>query len=85
MVAAVAAVALLLAAWWLRARWTPAGATILILGGGTVAAASVLAIAFPPTFQTASWGPWLAATGGAVAAAGAFAGTVGDRRPVQGV
>ena len=59
------------------------GATIAIVGGTAVAAASALAIAFPPTFQVASWGPWVAVVGGTIAAAG------GDRErsswePVRG-
>lgn len=85
MVAAVAAVALLAVAWWLRAREARGRATILILGGMAVAAASVLAIAFPPTFQAASWGPWLGAVGGVTAVAGAVASAPRERRPGQGV
>ena len=83
MVAAVAAIALLPAAWWFRVHGTRAGATLVIVGGTTVAAASGLAIAFPPTFQIASWGPWLAAVGGAIAVA--VASTVVGPRPRQGV
>lgn len=85
MVAAVAAVVLLPAAWWLRTRWSRTGATIAIVGGTAVASGSALAIAFPPTFQEASWGPWLAAVGGAVSLAGAIVSAIMERRPRQGV
>lgn len=85
MIAALAAVALLVVAWWFRARGTRTLATLVIVGGAAVASGSVLAIAFPPTFQEASWGPWLGAVGGAVAAVGAIAGLAGERRPRQGV
>ncbi|MCD6021300.1 MAG: hypothetical protein K0R20_1010 [Actinomycetia bacterium] len=85
MIAAVAAVALLAVAWWFRARGTRALATLVIVGGAVVASSSALAIAFPPTFQEASWGPWLGAVGGAIAAAGAIASLTGERRPRQGV
>jgi hypothetical protein len=57
----------------------------MIVGGTAIALASTLAIAFPPTFQAASWGPWVAATGGIVAAAGAIANMVAEPRPGQGV
>jgi hypothetical protein len=83
MVAAVAAVALFGVAWWFRARGT--GATLVIVGGAAVASGSALAIAFPPTFQEASWGPWLGAVGGAVAVAGAVWSIARERRPGQGV
>ena len=85
MVAAVAAVALLPATWWFRARGSRSGAALVILGGVAVVAAAALAIAFPPTFQAASWGPWIAALGGAIAVAGAIASRVVERRPGQGV
>ena len=55
------------------------------MGGTAVAAASALAIAFPPTFQVASWGPWVAALGGVIAAAGGIANIVVGARPGQGV
>jgi hypothetical protein len=65
-IAAVAAVVLLSLAWWSRRRSD--AATILV---GPVAAvvvvAAALAIAFPPTFQTASWGPWVTAMGAVIA------------------
>jgi len=85
MVAAVATIVLLLAAWWFRARGSRPGAVLVILGGTAVASASALAIAFPPTFQAASWGPWVAAIGGTIAVAGAIANTLTERRPRQGV
>ena len=85
MAAAVAAALLLPAVWWFRARGAPAGATLAILGGTTVVVASVLAIAFPPTFQVASWGPWVAAIGGGIALAGGIASAFIGVRPRQGV
>jgi hypothetical protein len=85
MVAALAAAFLLPAAWWFRARGTRTGAALVILGGTTVAVASVLAIAFPPTFQVASWGPWVAATGGSIAVGGAIAAGIIEARPGKGV
>jgi hypothetical protein len=85
MVAAVAAVALFPAAWWFRAHPGRRGAILVILGGATIALASALAIAFPPTFQAASWSPWVAAIGGTIAAAGAVANIVVEPRPRQGV
>jgi hypothetical protein len=84
MIAALAAVALLVALWF-RARGTRTLATLVIVGGAAVALGSALAVAFPPTFQEASWGPWLGAVGGAVAAAGAIASLLVGRRPGQGV
>jgi hypothetical protein len=85
MVAAVAAAALLPAAWRFRTHPARTGAILVILGGTTIASASALAIAFPPTFQAASWGPWAAAIGGAIAVAGAVANVVAEPRPRQGV
>ncbi len=85
MIAALAAVALLVLAWWYRARGTRTLATLVIVGGAAVASGSTLAIAFPPTFQEASWGPWLGAIGGVVAATGAIARLARERRPRQGV
>jgi hypothetical protein len=85
MVAAVAATALLPAAWWFRTHPARAGAILMILGGTAIALASALSIVFPPTFQAASWGPWVAAMGGIVAAAGAIANIVAEPRPGQGV
>jgi hypothetical protein len=84
-ITAVATVALLLVAWWYRARGTRTLATLVIVGGAAVASGSALAIAFPPTFQEASWGPWLGAVGGVVAGAGAIASISAERRPGQGV
>jgi hypothetical protein len=85
MIAALASVALLVVAWWFRARGTRALAILVIILGAAVTAGSALAIAFPPTFQEASWGPWLGALGGAVAAVGAIASISAERRPGQGV
>ena len=85
MLAALAAVALLVLAWWYRARGTRTLATLVIVGSAAVASGSALAIAFPPTFQEASWGPWLGAVGGVVAASGAIASISAERRPRQGV
>jgi hypothetical protein len=85
MITALATVALLLVAWWYRARGTRTLATLVIVGGAAVASGSALAIAFPPTFQEASWGPWLGALGGVVAGAGAIASISAERRPGQGV
>jgi hypothetical protein len=85
MVAAVAAALLVPAVWWFRTYGTRSGATLVICGGTAIAVASVLAIAFPPTFQVASWGPWVAAVGGTIAVAGGIANTVIGARPRQGV
>jgi len=85
MVAAVAATAVLPFAWWFRIHLARAGAILVILGGTAIAVASALAIAFPPTFQSASWGPWVAAIGGMTAAAGAVATIALERHPRQGV
>lgn len=85
MVAAVAAIALLPLAWWFRTRGSRSGGTLVALAGLLVLAAAALAIAFPPTFQVASWGPWLAAAGGAISAAGVFVSGMMERHPRQGV
>jgi hypothetical protein len=85
MVAAVAVALLLAAVWWFRARGARSGAMLVILCGTTTTIASALAIAFPPTFQVASWGPWVAATGGVIAVGGAIANTISGARPRQGV
>ena len=85
MVAAVAATVLLPAAWWFRTHPSRAGATLMAVGGTVIAVAAALAIAFPPTFQAASWGPWVAAIGGVIAVVGAVANLVAEPRPRQGV
>ncbi len=85
MVAAVAAALLLPAVWWFLARGARTGATLVILCGTTITIASALAIAFPPTFQVASWGPWAAAAGGAIAVAGGIVNVAIGARPGQGV
>jgi hypothetical protein len=58
---------------------------LVALVGLVVVSASTLAIAFPPTFQVASWGPWLGAAGGAISVAGAIVSGMMERRPRQGV
>jgi hypothetical protein len=85
MVAALAAIVLLPLAWSFRTRGSPSGGTLVVLVGLVVVSASALAIAFPPTFQVASWGPWLAAAGGAISVAGAIVSGRMQRRPGQGV
>jgi hypothetical protein len=85
MVAAVAATILLPLAWWFRTRGSRSSGTLVALGGLVVVSASALAIAFPPTFQVASWGPWLGAAGGAISVAGAIVSGMMERRPRQGV
>ncbi len=83
--AAVAAVILLPAVWWIHRHEARSGAMVALVGGAAVTAASVLAIAFPPTFQVASWGPWVAAVGGTIAAAGGIANILMEARSGQGV
>lgn len=85
MLAALASVALLAAAWWLRRSVPSHGSIAVGLLGSVVVVASGLAIVFPPTFQRASWAPWLAVMGGALAIVGAIGVALGGRRPVQGV
>jgi hypothetical protein len=85
MVAAVAAVLVIPGAWWLRNRGLRSVALTVTLLGATIAVASVLAIAFPPTFQAASWGPWVAAAGGSVTAASGISNLIAERHPTQGV
>jgi hypothetical protein len=85
MVAAAAAVILLAAAWWFRSLGTRRAATTVVIAGGLVATASALAIAMPPTFQAASWGPWLGVAGGAISAVGTLVVVVREPRPGQGV
>ncbi len=85
MIAAVAAIVLLPVSWWFRVHGSLSGAVLVILGGTAVVSASALAIAFPPTFQAASWGPWVAAIGGTTAVVGGIAKTFMERYPRQGV
>jgi hypothetical protein len=80
-VAAVAAVGLVAAAWWFRTHGTTAGAKLVLLASVCVVSGSALAIALPPTFQAASWGPWVAAIGGGIALVGAIANLLRERRP----
>jgi hypothetical protein len=85
MIAAIAAI-LLIPAWWrLRGRGRRSDAVAVTVLGGVVAAASILAIVFPPTFQAASWGPWAALGGAAVAATGGIVGLITEPHPGQGV
>jgi hypothetical protein len=83
-IAAVGAVILLAVAW--RSRRGSDLATALV---GPVAAvvlvAAALAIAFPPTFQTASWGPWVTGAGGAIAAVGGLRSVRSRGGRTQGV
>jgi hypothetical protein len=83
-VAAVSAVALFAAAWWFRIHATRAGATLVLIASVGVTAGSTMAIAYPPTFQAASWGPWVGVTGGVVALVGAITSLLRERRPPQG-
>jgi hypothetical protein len=84
MVAAVAAIVMAVAVWRLAAGRDGA-AWVVIVSGAVVGIGSVLAIAFPPTFQAASWGAWLSVASGAIAATAGVA-IVGPRRdPSQGV
>ena len=85
MVAAVASLALLAAGLWFRSSGSDVARALVAVGGLLVVAASVLAIVFPPTFQVASWGPWVAALGGAIAAGAAIASGAAERAPSQGV
>ena len=82
-VAAMASVALVPVAW----RWARrSSGRPLVLGLGlVVVAASGLAILLPPTFQAASWGPWVTAAGGAVAAAGIWLPPTPAAAPTAGV
>jgi hypothetical protein len=83
--AALASLVLIAVAWWFRSSGSPVARTLVIVTGLLVAVASALAIAFPPIFQVASWGPWVAAAGGAIAAGSAIASREPERRPTQGV
>ena len=84
-IAALGSLVLLVVAWWFRANGSRAARTLVIVTGLLVVVASALAIAFPPIFQVASWGPWVAAGGGAIAAGAAIASRAAERRPTQGV
>ena len=85
MVAGVAAVVLLISAWWFRARGSRMAAIVVLLAGSAVAAGSALAIVFPPTFQAASWGPWVGIVGGTLAVLASIASGLRERHPRQGV
>ena len=85
MAAAVSAVVLAVAVWRLAVGNGRRAAWPVIVAGTIVAVASVLAIAFPPTFQAASWGPWIGVVGGSTATAAGFATLALRRDPPQGV
>jgi hypothetical protein len=85
MVAAIAAVLLLPAVWAFRRHGDRAMAVLAIALGAGVIAAAALAIAFPPTFQAASWGPWTAISGGVFTVVGGLVDIVAERHPTQGV
>lgn len=85
MVAAVAALLSVPAAWWLRSRGDRGAEVVVGAFGVVVLGASVLAILFPPTFQAASWGPWVAAGGGALAVGSVVGNLIPERHPMQGV
>jgi hypothetical protein len=84
-IAALGALVLVVVAWWFRASGSRAARTLVIVTGLLVVVSSALAIAFPPIFQVASWAPWAAAGGGAIAAGAAIASSARERRPTQGV
>jgi hypothetical protein len=84
MIAAIAAVALLAMAWWSRRR-DPSGRVLVGALGAVVLLASVLAIVFPPTFQAASWGPWVTVAGALIAMASALRPFVSGSGRTQGV
>jgi hypothetical protein len=81
----MAAIVLLISAWWFRTRGTRTAAIVVGLAGCAVAAGSALAIAFPPTFQAASWAPWVGIVGGTLAVLGTIASGLRERHPGQGV
>jgi len=83
-IAAVAAVVLLSVAWRSRRR---SDAAIFFVGpvAAVVVVAAALAIFFPPTFQTASWGPWVTAAGGAIAGVASLRVAGSGRGRTQGV
>jgi hypothetical protein len=82
-VAAGASVVLLRVAWRWAAR--PSGRWAVLGLGAVAVVASVLAILFPPTFQAASWGPWITAVGAAVAAGSIGTTSAGAVRPLPGI
>jgi hypothetical protein len=84
-VAGVAALACVPAAWWLRANASRRVRLVVAALGAVIVVASLLAIVFPPTFQAASWGPWTALIGGTLVVAGVVVDLVGERRSGQGV
>ena len=70
MMAAVAAVALTVAAWWARRRGGSSIVPVVAAAAVVALIGSVGSIVFPPTFQSASWGPWVTGAGAALALAG---------------
>ena len=84
MIAAIGSIALVIIAWWARRRGAAGGLAVAALAAAVLLCAA-LAIAFPPTFQTASWGPWATATGAALALGGAAITTAWERARTQGV
>jgi hypothetical protein len=84
-IAAAAAIVLLVAAWWSITKRTRTWTIVVLVAGGVVVAASALAIVLPPTFQAASWGPWLGAAGGTIAVVATIVGIVREPGPGQGV
>jgi len=82
-IAAVAAVFLLSVAWRSRRRGDAATAFVGPIATVVVAAAA-LAIAYPPTFQTASWGPWITGVGGVIAGVGSLGVVRSGRGRTQG-
>lgn len=85
MVAAIAGVFLTPSVWAHRRDGDRASAILVIALGTAVVAASTLAIAFPPTFQAASWGPWVAICGGVLTVVGGLVDAITERHPTQGV
>ena len=84
MIAAIASIALVTMAWWVRRRGIAGGLAVVALAV-VVLLGSALATAFPPTFQTASWGPWATAAGAALALGGAAITMAWGRARTQGV
>jgi hypothetical protein len=83
-IAAVAAVALLGFAW--RSRAGDDVATSLVAPSAMVVlVGAALAIMWPPTFQSASWGPWLTAAGALLAGAGSVLAIRSGSGRTQGV
>jgi hypothetical protein len=82
LLAAVASVALVSVVARLGDR--PVARPISVALGSVALVASVLAIAFPPTFQAASWGPWITGIGAAVAVGGIWLTSDDTARSARG-